>query len=115
MWRVLLSCAVLTRLLESKGIPLPIAQWLGTSLAPGGRFAGSNSNNNGSSSDNGEQKLDWVFDIQGAAALYNSYRWGGCGWLDLRSGQGALHVFGPNLCLLVHSHRQSALTHTAKQ
>ncbi len=60
-------------MLQDRGIPLPVAQWLGTSLAPGGRFAGSN----GSSSDNGsngDQKLDWIFDISGAAALYNSYR-----------------------------------------
>lgn len=69
-----LCCAVLCRLLESQGIPLPVAQWLGTSLAPGGRFAGSNGNSNNGS--NGDQKLDWIFDIQGAAALYNSYRWG---------------------------------------
>lgn len=55
--------------MEARGIPPAVAQWLGTSLAPGGRSAAVNSN--GSS---GDQKLDWVFDIQGAAALYNSYR-----------------------------------------
>ncbi len=56
---------MMCRLLQDRGIPLPVAQWLGTSLAPGGRLAGSN----------GDQKLDWIFDISGAAALYNSYRW----------------------------------------
>jgi hypothetical protein len=44
-----------------------VAQWLGTSLAPGGRFGLTPSNG-------ADQKLDWMFDIQGAAALYNSYR-----------------------------------------
>lgn len=47
-----------------------MAQWLGTSLAPGGRWGSNGGNGNG-----GDQKLDWVFDIQGAAALYNSYRY----------------------------------------
>jgi hypothetical protein len=62
----------LYKFLKPKGIPLPVAQWLGTSLVPGGRWGGSSSSNgNGGSSD---QQLDWVFDIQGAAALYNSYR-----------------------------------------
>jgi hypothetical protein len=67
---------MLCRLLEAKGIPLPVAQWLGTSLAPGGRMAAAanSSNNGGSNGSNGDQKLDWIFDIQGAAALYNSYR-----------------------------------------
>jgi hypothetical protein len=32
------------------------------------------SSNGGSNGSNGDQKLDWIFDIQGAAALYNSYR-----------------------------------------
>lgn len=63
----------LYRLLEAKGIPLAVAQWLGTSLAPGGRWAAT-ANNSSSNGSNGDQKLDWVFDIQGAAALYNSYR-----------------------------------------
>jgi hypothetical protein len=70
----------LYKYLESKGIPLPVAQWLGTSLVPGGRWANSSSsssNANGGGKGNGanaDQQLDWVFDIQGAAALYNSYR-----------------------------------------
>jgi hypothetical protein len=71
----------LYKYLEPKGIPLPVAQWLGTSLVPGGRWANSssssNSNGNGGGKGNGansDQQLDWVFDIQGAAALYNSYR-----------------------------------------
>lgn len=75
-------CCVLTvfvraRLLEAKGIPLSVAQWLGTSLAPGGRWAAAN-NNNSSNGSSGDQKLDWVFDISGAAALYNSYRQEAC-------------------------------------
>jgi hypothetical protein len=71
----------LYKYLEPKGIPLPVAQWLGTSLVPGGRWASSSSsssrNTNGGGKGNGvnaDQQLDWVFDIQGAAALYNSYR-----------------------------------------
>jgi len=76
------------RQLEARGIPLPVAQWLGTSLAPGGRFAAGNGNtgngssSSSSSSSNGEQKLDWIFDIQGAAALYNSYRYFWLRWLS---------------------------------
>jgi hypothetical protein len=66
-------------LLEAKGIPLAVAQWLGPSLAPGGRWAAAAANNSSNGS-NGDQKLDWVFDIQGAAALYNSYRQE-AGWL----------------------------------
>lgn len=54
--------------LTERGIPLPVAQWLGTSLAPGGRWGGATA---------ASDKLDWVFDIQGAAALYNSYRLSG--------------------------------------
>lgn len=69
---------VLYKLLTAQGIPLPVAQWLGSSLAPGGRWGtgngSSNGNGGGSSNGNGSSKLDWVFDIQGAAALYNSYR-----------------------------------------
>lgn len=70
---VLCSERVCARLLEAKGIPLAVAQWLGTSLAPGGRWA-ANNNNSSSNGSSGDQKLAWVFDIQGAAALYNSYR-----------------------------------------
>lgn len=62
------SRQTLYKFLTPKGIPLPVAQWLGSNLAPGGRAGNGNGNNNSS-------KLDWVFDIQGAAALYNSYRW----------------------------------------
>jgi hypothetical protein len=66
----------LYKFLEPKGIPLPVAQWLGTSLVPGGRWGGSSSSSSSSNGNggNGNQQLDWVFDIQGAAALYNSYR-----------------------------------------
>ncbi|WIA38162.1 hypothetical protein OEZ86_001515 [Tetradesmus obliquus] len=65
----------LYKYLEPKGIPLPVAQWLGTSLVPGGRW-GSSSSSSSSGNGNGssDQQLDWVFDITGAAALYNSYR-----------------------------------------
>jgi len=61
----------LYRFLQPRGIPTAVAQWLGTSLVPGGRWGDG-------SSGNGEQKLDWAFDIQGCAALYNSYRWVAC-------------------------------------
>jgi hypothetical protein len=63
---------VLYKLLVPQGIPLSVAQWLGTSLMPGGRLG----NGNGGSSGR-DQNLDWAFDVQGCAALYNSYRWGG--------------------------------------
>ncbi|KAF8062097.1 SUVR3 [Scenedesmus sp. PABB004] len=56
------SRAALSAFLTARGIPLAVAQWLGTSLTPGGRYG------------NPEIGLDWVFDVQGAAALYNSYR-----------------------------------------
>ncbi|WIA17862.1 hypothetical protein OEZ85_009363 [Tetradesmus obliquus] len=63
----------LYKYLEPKGIPLPVAQWLGTSLVPGGRW-GSSSSSSGNGNGSSDQQLDWVFDITGAAALYNSYR-----------------------------------------
>uniref|UniRef100_A0A383VT47 AB hydrolase-1 domain-containing protein n=1 Tax=Tetradesmus obliquus TaxID=3088 RepID=A0A383VT47_TETOB len=64
----------LYKYLEPKGIPLPVAQWLGTSLVPGGRWGSSSSSSSGNGNGSSDQQLDWVFDITGAAALYNSYR-----------------------------------------
>ncbi|KAF6265055.1 alpha/beta-hydrolase, partial [Scenedesmus sp. NREL 46B-D3] len=68
----------LYKYLELQGISLPIAQWLGTSLGNGA---------------NGDQQLDWAFDIQGAAALYHSYRLSSCWEVVARPPPGvAIHV-----------------------
>lgn len=80
------SRRVLYEWLKPKGIPEPVAHWLGSclvqrqeSLAEGGGSFGPPSEVGASPGTPSGTQLVWSFNIQGAAALYHSYRCEHCG------------------------------------